>query len=159
MIIITQEEEDAFWTGVINGFGPPGLDSTSFMSSDFEQEQMPWYGEDLTVWDTQPIGQNTDIQYSYNVGYAMGTYGFGVMMFSAAIYAGSQSSYLLVFGFGGVDAIGHVALWTQSRLRSGQVIFSGLKSAGRWVLPLLFAYAAYDLFGSYKQWTGPNAPA
>lgn len=63
-----EEQEQAFWTGLTNGFGPPGFSLNDFYDVDQEWEE-PWYQDDLSLSGTTVPGQNTDEQFAYNLGY------------------------------------------------------------------------------------------
>ena len=88
-----RENEEAFWTGLTNGFGPPGFTIESFFWTD-----EPWYQEDLSLSGTTVPGQNTDLQYSYNLGYASSVVGFSTFMFGVGTYAGATAGFATTVG-------------------------------------------------------------
>lgn len=66
---------------------------------DVDQEyESEWYQEDMSITHTQAPGENTDLQFSYNLGYATSAAGFGMTMYGVGVYAGAQSSLFVTLG-------------------------------------------------------------
>ena len=92
-----EEQEQAFWTGLTNGFGPPGFSLNDFYDVDQEWEES-WYQDDLTLSGTTVPGQNTDEQFAYNLGYLTSMFGFGMVMYGVGVYAGAQAGFATTLG-------------------------------------------------------------
>jgi hypothetical protein len=122
-----RENEEAFWTGLVNGFGPPGFSVNYFYDVDQEWEE-PWYQDDLSLAGTTVPGKNTDLQVSYNLGYAASTASFGMFMFGVGVYAGATSGFLTTTGVNLVYLIAQIGNSAIPYVRAGvrSIPFLGL---------------------------------
>jgi hypothetical protein len=91
-----RENEEAFWTGLTNGWFYSGINVTWFV----EPPPELGYDEELSVWDTHLIGENTDIQNSYNLGF----------LTSAFAWTGLTGGFAFMVG-ADVGALGGLAVW------------------------------------------------
>jgi len=65
---------------------------------DVDQEyDEPWYNDDLSVTGTTVPGENTDLQYSYNLGYSASVVGFSLYMVGVGAYAGLTTSFMMAY--------------------------------------------------------------
>jgi len=150
-----RENEEAFWTGLTNGWGPPGASAYGVLEwfSPDTADELTWYQHDRSVLDTDIPGSNTDLQYSYNLGFVTSTFAFSSGFMGLGYYMAADVGYITA----------NAILVGQATYGSGLILWSGLQSLGRfasrWALPVLFTMAALDLFGNIDEFTGDNAPA
>jgi len=102
-----RENEEAFWTGLVNGFGPLGFSTNYFydVDQDFEDK---WYQEEMSLTHTDVPGKNTDLQFSYNLGYATSAVGFGMAMYGVGVYAGAQAGLMVTFAVTVLEGIASI---------------------------------------------------
>ena len=113
-----RENEEAFCTGLVNGFGPPGFSMNYFYDVDREWEE-PWYHDELSLTGTTVPGENTDLQFSYNLGYATSVVGFSTAFYGLGVAVSAQSGFLTTVGMTGLDLAAHLCRYLHGTLRAG----------------------------------------